>query len=485
MMTLIDTAQRALFIPAERSEAVVYSDIPGHVCASVPQLPKALCSSPEVVNRIRMLAEREVVNTQPPATTPNLTSPTNLKDLLLAGEWGKALIGFVPSDVRTPIKITEETVNSIFEWEESIDVEVKNSYVQAVETLLQLPSGIGLIRDIIIVYHCLPDLPILKFVRDEDDNTHGITTLQYPDSCDLNLEWNADEGRHVGSDRVLVVSNSEGLDFVRMDVPPAVVLAHELGHYLYYLIACKNVMEGEISCVDVVSKVIAAPNPVAKVHYRKKMSSMFGKSRLVKKFYAQEEYKAVIRDIAIHSPPTPAEQAFMTLWGEESYLELVNILPTAKMLGNGGSNYSDGVVMGEAYRNAAMRDQIRFYDATGAAVDINDAGLTPESFVRFGHCDAERFFTKFNALVDDAGKIEFKGLVQQLLNKITVLTAVDPAAAAASPPPAASGASSSSSSSSAAVQSPVPRPLSPANLPKLVPLLPPVAKPPALPPRKK
>jgi hypothetical protein len=141
------------------------------------------------------------------------TEPNNLQALLQNGEWGQAFIGLVQG-VRTPVQITENSIKSIFEWDETVTriQACRNSYAQAIVDLLQLPSGVGLIRDIIIAHHCMPKLPKLKFIKsgddDDDDGDSGIEHFEYPESSEINLEWDDGNSRHVGSDRILVVRNS-------------------------------------------------------------------------------------------------------------------------------------------------------------------------------------------------------------------------------------------------------------------------------------
>jgi hypothetical protein len=271
--------------------------------------------------------------------------------------------------------------------------------VQAMVNLLELPSGISLFRDIIVAHHCLPDLPGLNFINDGAESQ--ISSFLYSNSGEtpviLNLEWNAAINSHANSTQILVAENhfNNELDFIDVEVPPAVSLAHELGHYLYDLIACKNIMDNENSCIKVISNAIAKSDTASKLHYKNKMSSMFRTNQTIDNQYAQYEHEDILKGI-VHFPPTNVELTFINMWNGGEFTELVNILPSATILRNGGSRYSDTILIGEAYNNpgCAIHNNLRFTDPNGNNInDINVAGrhLDAESFVRLSHEDAEAF----------------------------------------------------------------------------------------------
>ncbi|MDR1891287.1 MAG: hypothetical protein LBQ23_03920 [Puniceicoccales bacterium] len=182
--------------------------------------------------------------------------PNNhLQILLSQGQWGNAFIGLV-QDIWTSIPIIIDSINSIFAWADVVvgNQVCKDSYVQAIEDLLQLPSGIiNLFRDIIIAHHCLPSLPKVRFTSRRHESY--ATNYKYGHSCEINLRWSESKGKHAGSNCVLIARNSNlpmvagtpgsQLDFVTVKVPPSVVLSHELGHYVHDLIACKDVIDGD------------------------------------------------------------------------------------------------------------------------------------------------------------------------------------------------------------------------------------------------
>jgi hypothetical protein len=324
--------------------------------------------------------------------TPKL--PKNFRICLVRGEWGKVFMGLMQG-IQTPIQITEDTIDSIFNWGNTVIGQCKASYMQMIIDLLQLPSGISLFRDIIIAHHCMPNLPKVRFV--EKNMSSCITSFDYNRTSEINLRWDRLTRRYVCGTRVIVaVDNSlpavvgqpgKQLTFANAEVPPSLVLAHELGHYLYNLVACKNIMDSYVnSHHDIVSGAIAS-NVGARAVYDRKMSSMFRTYKLMDS-YAYKEYSEILAGIVTHTPPTVAEMAFIDLWNHGNYSEVVNILPGANILGTGGSNYSDGVILGEAFLDptCVIYGQIAFSDSTNSIIpNINTGGaaLTAESFVAF------------------------------------------------------------------------------------------------------
>jgi hypothetical protein len=202
------------------------------------------------------------------AVNPQL--PATLQTLLGNGEWGNAFIGLV-QDIRTPIQIIIASIDSIFGWDEvsvpTAPAACRNSYIQEITDLLQLPSGIRLFRDIIIAHHCVTNLSKVKFISNSEESS--ATSFRSSRPCEINLTWDGISRHHVGSERMVVARNSTlpvvggdpntQLDFVIAHVPPSIVLAHELGHYLDDLEACKKIMDSA-NHVGIVSDAIAIPN---------------------------------------------------------------------------------------------------------------------------------------------------------------------------------------------------------------------------------
>jgi hypothetical protein len=137
--------------------------------------------------------------------------------------------------------------------------------------------------------------------------------------------------------------------------------------------------------------------------------------------YAEKDYGKVFVNM-IHIPPTTVEDKFIDLWNHGKFSEVVNILPTANILKNGGSNYSDGTIIREAFldANCAIRGELTFSSNLGNNIPIGNIQADAASgFVRLGHSGVRNFFDEFNYL-GQAEKAEFKDLVQKLLGKITV-----------------------------------------------------------------
>jgi hypothetical protein len=359
--------------------------------------------------------------------------PGTLQALLGDGEWGNAFIGLV-QDIRTPIQITTASIDSIFKWGAGVSMVVppgamscKASYVQAMADLLQLPSGIRLFRDIIIAHHCCPYLPKMRF-RSALDESKFSPRYNNENLCAINLEWDNTTHTHAGGAYVCIATRNNlqapagnypgrgrRMDFVEVNVPPSLVLAHELNHYLRTLIACKSIMDQK---VDIVSRGILDPfSPGANIGQHKAIKSAIDK---VIDIYHEIEHKNILRKILPNLPVTPAEKMFNDLWNIGNLHEMVNILPTANILGRdasyGGSSYSDGAILGEALRTH-IRPQLVF-TRSGDPVNLATIPFNVEGFVRLGHCRPISFWRGLRSLHNN--RDEFKDLVQKLLDMITV-----------------------------------------------------------------
>jgi hypothetical protein len=133
----------------------------------VRKIAKAREAIDAVANNRRLRSitrEHRAVSVVDPAAAADPQLPGTLQALLNNGEWGNALIGLV-QDIRTPIPITTDSIDSIFGWDASVSTAAAGvpsrrvNYAQAIANLLQLPSGVRLFRDIIIAHHCCPRLP--------------------------------------------------------------------------------------------------------------------------------------------------------------------------------------------------------------------------------------------------------------------------------------------------------------------------------------
>jgi hypothetical protein len=403
--------------------------------------PAWLNIAPKVVNKVAR--KRGVLQTPPilpaqitkehaaiaavvSAPLPPLQLPNSLQTLLANGEWGNALIGLV-QDVRTPIAITTDSIDSIFAWDESVagvrgNAACRNSYVQAIMDLLHLQSGVGLFRDVIIAHHCMPGLPKVNFKLVQRAGSR-FQWFDYPKKCQINLEWDGANNLHRSDTWVLIAKNTHlpvagdpnsQLDFIPVAVPPQVVFAHELGHYLNELIAYKKHIE--ITHPDIVAAAIVPEKgdygPLTIIQHNAK--AIISQSTLIE---IQECGKDVLVGIIPPDQPRstldPAEVSLADLWGISKYEERLNILPSSNILQNGGSGYSDSAIIGEA----VLAGIITIAPIGGHAVNI--AGLSKECFVRFSHQDFIGFRKIFDPLSANATHLaKFKDLVAALLNKI-------------------------------------------------------------------
>jgi hypothetical protein len=358
-------------------------------------------------------AAEGVVNPRLPGPVPGAAAGAGtLQALLSNGDWGSAFIGLV-QDIRTPIPITTASIDSIFEWKEDVSgtPALMNGYVQEIVNLLQLPAGIKLFRNIIIAHHCLPGLPKVKFTS-ENSNESKYEPFPYPASSVINLRWDAANNIHFSENFVLVVKCNTAvpnaahpgrqLNFTDIVFPAWAVLAHELGHYLDELIALKKSMDFKAS---IVSMAIVNPTPDVCVVYTAAMTSITisNNNGIVSgpiDCYFQKEYEEVLRTI-IQGPYSIAKDAFVESWSYGIFDELVNILPTASMLQGllgGGSDYSDGIVIGEA----VIGGMVAVPPIGGPGGVAVNAGPTEKSFVRFSHQDARDFDRILENLIREA-----------------------------------------------------------------------------------
>jgi hypothetical protein len=427
------TNAMAAIIPAAAGVVVPIATVAGVVAAAVGAM--AGIGGATAANVVTMAeAAASVLNPQLPAVAPAPglpPAPGTLQALLRDGEWGNALIGLV-QDVRTPIPITIDSIDSIFEWSATsvlANPACIGGYVQAIADLLRLPSGIRLFRDIIIAHHCCPYLPKMRFRRTQDESKFSLF-CNNENLCSINLKWDNTTLTYVGGEYVCIATNNHlpapaggypgkggQIDFVDVHIPPSLVLAHELNHYLRTLIACKSSMDQE---VDIVSQGILDPlSPGANIGQCKAMKSVTCE---VRDIYHGIEHKNILRKILPSPPATPEERMFNDLWSEGNLHEMANILPTANILGRGGSygssSYSDGIIFGEAYRDTQIGPQLAFSRGE-AVINLTAIPLSEEGFVRLGHWRPISFWSELRKLSANA-LAEFKDLVQKLLDTITV-----------------------------------------------------------------
>jgi hypothetical protein len=429
--------QHVLFAAANPPVGGVYNAIE----MQVSDPPRALNIKSKIFNKIeKTLAARQaaqaslILSNQAVSVViaggvqASLPPQDNLINFLDNGEWGRAFIGLVQG-IQTPIPITEDTIKSIFTWGDSIgsnpDPAVKVEYRNIIIKLLKLPSGIGLIRDIIITHHCMVGLPKMEFTFMPRTNTR-FQWYSFPKRCTINLKWDGANSRYANDEYTLIAKNNalpaptaahlgSQLDFINVPIPPCVGLAHELNHYLSELLAHKK--HAEIGIPGVVAEAVTTPEDESVLAFIQ--ANTLTKDSTISaatKIDIEQQYKKILEGIV---PPGPlnalsaAQKVFVKLWNHLKYEELLNILPSENILKNGNSEYNDGVIIGEAI----LQGTIVIPPVAGQAVTY--AGLTRESFVRFSHQDSAGFNQYFNAL-SVAEKGEFRDLVQLLLNKIII-----------------------------------------------------------------
>ncbi|MDR0678965.1 MAG: hypothetical protein LBF24_01795 [Puniceicoccales bacterium] len=189
----------------------------------------------------------------------------------------------------------------------------------------------------------------------------------------------------MGDSCVLLGNDGDGkIRFVRADIPPAVALAHELGHFLY------------------ATQTPAGPG------------SLFARMMAV----AQSVYRDVVvgqngvaagplANMDTYDANTTAQKAFLDMWKANNALEFVNILPVDRIIpppAGGGLPFApgDGVFYREAYNAGAggnPRLAVTFFDL------FSNVPLTPSPpipvakyFIRLSHLDVAAFRSLFSDL---------------------------------------------------------------------------------------
>ncbi|MDR0740319.1 MAG: hypothetical protein LBF34_01255 [Puniceicoccales bacterium] len=387
---------------------------------------------------------------------------------LVDGRWGVFFLGSVigPNLVVGGAALIPAQIDRIFEWGGGVArcEWMRAAYAQAIIDLLTLPTGQALIQDIITTCHnnynytlALAPATVhnviphhLVFINDRGSS--GLVHVsKKPYQCELNLECSDNTGKRIlEGHNVLLVRDvaANSLGFVGVATSPAFDLAHELGHFLYALNS---------------PRVPLPAGPGGGVRARTVHLSVEDR--------AQAHYRAIFAGVGGAVPMPPAERAFVDLWNGGVFSEAVNILPSASILNNaaavaaaagiaaapavpvgfvgGGLNYSDGIMIGEAFHTWPLGDPrlpIFFNLAAGGVggvlpvaaagafvagagnINLNAAGggfLPKWSFVRFSHGNTVDFFNVFSALdnVPDpvtglSDRDEFKNLVVALLGKI-------------------------------------------------------------------
>jgi hypothetical protein len=321
-------------------------------------------------------------------------SPNGVASALMRGRWVDA---FKIGGLNLPRGVTEGDMRSIFKFGPSICGSAFHlqRYAEVIGDLLKLPTGRALVQRVFDA--CYRNLKNNR--RNKNKKLGGVLFASEDGesefrggsgpTCVINVEKRLFE---FGSDDWILLARdgkSGRLKFLRVDVPPAIVLAHELNHFLYALERCSNVPGRDL------------------------ITAMNGEAKRV-------ECETIFRDIVVDPENRPAEMAFSNLWNHGKFSEVANILPMANILKDDGRlNYSDGIVIGEALLSGALGDQIRFFDSASNAENINYWDLTAENFIRFSHASSEEFFDEFNNLTADE-QDEFRKLVQNLLSKITI-----------------------------------------------------------------
>jgi hypothetical protein len=220
-----------------------------------------------------------------------------------------------------------------------------------------------------------------------------------PNECAINLKWDAVNNRHESMDWALVVDNTANggneIDFIKVVVPSSMILAHELGHFLYALELPQG-LKGRTLFVKIQNR-------------------------------AHDEYREIFNGVVnLSRKRSQEENLFIRLWNHGNYADTINILPAANILSQNNPNrlcYSDGIMTGEALdpNNNFPIAQIQIFDSSNSQLVINGGlnivNLPSDSFVRFSHNSFNDFWGDFSKLSPQR-QTNFKKLVLSLLGKI-------------------------------------------------------------------
>jgi hypothetical protein len=245
--------------------------------------------------------------------------------------------------------------------------------------------------------------------------------FDYPQRCTINLQWNDTNRVHTDDTFVLVANDTrlpgnsnDNLQFIPVPIPPFVSLAHELGHYFDELIAYKKHIE--ITIPEVVAEAIVKINAVNASESHGPLAVIQSTSTNIvarsTEIEMQDCWRKISQRIVQPAPNINARKAFAKSWGAK-HEEPLNILPSSRILQNGGSNYSDGYIIGEAVLANLINLQL---PPGGGTIDVT--GLGKESFLRFSH-EGYSGLIQILGTLQPGDKTEYKNLTAQMLRLMT------------------------------------------------------------------
>jgi hypothetical protein len=183
--------------------------------------------------------------------------------------------------------------------------------------------------------------------------------------------------------------NETNFHFVCANRPPALVLAHELGHFLQVLTLGEQ------------------QRPTTKPTKAELNSSM-------------ESSKAVIMRNCINTPPNNGDGLFAEIWNLNDPTEMFNILPIANPP-IGQLSCGDGILIAEAfaYLNADRHPSLNFSSFTsGDVIRINAGNAHQYVFTRMSHLNPDVVIERFMSLTSEE-KQNFMECCARLLRTVT------------------------------------------------------------------
>lgn len=317
---------------------------------------------------------------------------------LIRGQWKEA---FESKNVKFEgyeLSVTPKSVGRVFSWAQGTKQAEKVYISGIIESLLDLQIGRELISKIIELHHNCVGLPSVAFSCILNGKNKCSLPQQYGDHCTINID------KHESRDQVLVVRGNGGqeIDFVRVDVPEVAVLAHELGHAAYEMDAHKQIFEASDKSIytDVLNEARNNDGSVRANSQKLRESMNDTYKGIDRRTYGY--YETILRDLLSKQNISKLEEFLIECWNKD-YEEILNILPSAKILKNNNPVYSDGAVIREILKKWGKdsSNYPKIYKLSGQdwqkqqLAELVEQHGSPETFIRFGHMGAIRFFTEY------------------------------------------------------------------------------------------
>jgi hypothetical protein len=330
------------------------------------------------------------------------------KALIADGEFGPGL--FMIADHLQPYftGISADDINEAFFFDSNMDgddsLACRESYAQMMlDFVLKVPVGPEVIRQIVIKCreNRLAGGRHPSCVTFTSSDAESEFFLAKGGDGAINVKWNVNA--HETMDWVMLVregdvANADSIGFVAVTVPSVLVLAHELGHFLYFLDRSRS------------KNVSTKP--------RKQTNKLLLR-------HAKADHDKIFRDVIANASKeknmhkVDAKNRFKGCWNHDNDLDIVIAFQTATTV----ICYSDSRMIREAFE--CNLEGLAFKKLDSSALEnygqiVNGwRAVHHQMFIRFGYEVAGLFGDEFNALGNDEAKAYFKEIVENMLGKVT------------------------------------------------------------------